>query len=381
MRPVRVLILGAAGKDFHVFNTQYRGVEEATVVGFTAQQIPHIDDRRYPPELSGPGYPDGIPIFPEDQLDTLLDELEVDVAVMAYSDVSHEYVMHLASRVNAAGVDFELPSAGGTMLESTKPVVAVCASRTGVGKSQTTRAVARHLTERGHRVAVARHPMPYGDLSKQAVQRFESYDDLEKHEVTIEEREEYEPHLAMGTLLFAGVDYEAILREAEKDADIVLWDGGNNDTAFFMPDLYLTLVDPHRPGHEEQYYPGETNVRLADVVIINKVATAYPEDVLEVRENARRLNPEALIIEAASPLFVDDASVIRDRKPVRWARCGPVPPRSSTPGPTPWARLPRRSRSTPRSATSCRRWDTGTSRWPISRPRSPRRRTTVWRAW
>jgi len=314
MRPVRVLILGAAGKDFHFFNTQYREVSEAKVVGFTAQQIPGIDDRRYPAELAGEGYPEGIPIFPEDKLEDLLLDLEVDVAVMAYSDLSHESVMHLASRVNALGVDFELPGAGGTMLESTVPVVAVCASRTGVGKSQTTRAVAKHLTARGHRVAVVRHPMPYGDLAAQAVQRFETYDDLEKHKVTIEEREEYEPHLAAGTLLFAGVDYEAILREAEKDADIVLWDGGNNDTSFFMPDLYLTLVDPHRPGHEQRFYPGETNVRMADVIIINKVATAYPEDVQEVRENVARLNPEAVVLEAASPLFVDDASVLKGKR-------------------------------------------------------------------
>jgi predicted GTPase len=314
MTPVRVLILGAAGKDFHVFNTTYRGVPEVEVVGFTAQQIPHIEDRRYPPELAGEGYPEGIPIFPEERLEELLVDLDVDVAVMAYSDVSHEYVMHLASRVNAMGVDFELPGAGHTMLESTCPVVAVCASRTGVGKSQTTRAVARHLRGKGYKVAVVRHPMPYGDLKAQEVQRFETYEDLERHKVTIEEREEYEPHLAMGTLLFAGVDYEKILRAAEEEADVVLWDGGNNDTAFFLPDLYITLVDPHRPGHEERYYPGETNVRLADVIVISKVATAYPEDVQEVRENIMRLNPNAVVMEAASPLFIDDPSVLRGKR-------------------------------------------------------------------
>jgi predicted GTPase len=314
MPPVRTLILGAAGKDFHLFNTLYRTDPGVRVVAFTAQQIPHIDDRSYPAQLAGDQYPEGIPIHPEDRLVELIAELDVDRCVMGYSDVSHEYVMHLASRVTAAGASFEIPDARATMLSSVKKVVAICASRTGVGKSQTTRAVARHLRDRGLRVAVLRHPMPYGDLAKQAVQRFAEYDDLARHEVTIEEREEYEPHLDMGTLLFAGVDYEAILREAEKEADVILWDGGNNDTAFVQPDLYLTLVDPHRPGHEERYYPGETNVLLADVIVINKVATADPENVRAVRRNVQRLNPQATVLEAASPLFLDDPGVLNGRR-------------------------------------------------------------------
>jgi predicted GTPase len=314
MQPVRTLILGAAGKDFHLFNTLYRDEPQVRVVAFTAQQIPHIDERSYPPTLAGDQYPDGIPIHPEEDLVELIRELEVDRCVMGYSDVSHEYVMHLAAKVTAAGASFEIPDARRTMLASRKPSVAVCASRTGVGKSQTTRAVARHLTSRGMRVAVLRHPMPYGDLAAQAVQRFAEYEDLARHRVTIEEREEYEPHIDMGTLLFAGVDYEAILREAEKEADVILWDGGNNDTSFVAPDLYLTLVDPHRPGHEERYYPGETNVLLADAVLINKVATARPEDVAQVRRNVQRMNPEATILEAASPLFLDDPGVLKGRR-------------------------------------------------------------------
>ncbi len=310
----RVLILGAAGRDFHVFNTVYRDHPHARVVAFTAQQIPHIDGRRYPPELAGPRYPEGIPIRREEELEEIIASEHVTRVVMAYSDVSHEYVMHMASRVNAAGADFELGGAARTMLASTRPVVAVCASRTGVGKSQTSRAVANLLRDAGLRVSVVRHPMPYGDLAEQRVQRFASEEDLVRYEATIEEREEYEPHIANGSAVFAGVDYEAILRAAEAEADVVLWDGGNNDTSFFEADVYITLVDPHRPGHELLYYPGETNVRLADVVIVNKVQTADPEAVERVIANVRSVNPDAMLIRAASPLTVDDPSVLAGKR-------------------------------------------------------------------
>jgi predicted GTPase len=310
----RVVILGAAGRDFHVFNTVYRDDPSVRVVAFTAQQIPHIDGRRYPPELAGPRYPDGIPIRPEDDLEEIIASEGVTRCVMAYSDVSHEYVMHLASRVNAAGPDFEIGGAGLTMLRSTKPVVAVCASRTGAGKSQTSRAVANTLRQAGLRVGVVRHPMPYGDLLKQRVQRFAGEDDLVFHEATIEEREEYEPHIANGSAVFAGVDYEAILRAAEVESDVVLWDGGNNDTSFFRADVYITVVDPHRPGHELRYHPGETNLRLADVVLVNKVQTARPEDVAQVLANVARANPRAMVIQAASPIVVDDPSVLRGKR-------------------------------------------------------------------
>ncbi len=310
----RVLILGAAGRDFHVFNTVYRDHPTARVVAFTAEQIPGIDDRRYPASLAGEGYPDGIPIRPEADLERIIAEEEVTRCVMAYSDVSHEYVMHLASRVNAAGPDFEIAGAARTMLRSSRPVVAVCASRTGVGKSQTSRAVARVLRDHGLRVSVVRHPMPYGDLEAQRVQRFESEEDLVRHKVTIEEREEYEPHLANGSPVFAGVDYQAILAAAEEEGDVVLWDGGNNDTSFFRADVYITLVDPHRPGHELSYHPGETNVRLADVVLVNKVRTADEADVETVIRNVRSVNPDARIVKAASPITVEDPGVLEGKR-------------------------------------------------------------------
>jgi predicted GTPase len=310
----RTLILGAAGRDFHNFNVVYRQDRETEVVGFTAQQIPGIEERTYPPELAGEIYPEGIRIQPEDRLETLIEKLGVQRCVMAYSDVSYAYVMGLAARVNAAGAEFTMLGAAQTMLESSKPVVAVCASRTGAGKSQTSRAVVKLLREAGKRVAVVRHPMPYGDLVAQRLQRFENEDDLVRHEVTIEEREEYEPHLATGSVVFAGVDYEAILREAEKEADVILWDGGNNDFAFYRPDVYLTVVDPHRAGHELSYYPGEINVRLADAVIVNKIDTADSESVFEVVDNVRSVNPEAVIVEAASPLFIDRPEVLRGKR-------------------------------------------------------------------
>jgi predicted GTPase len=314
MGRVRTLILGAAGRDFHNFNVVYRNDPAVEVVGFTAQQIPGIDDRTYPPELAGELYPDGIPIEPESRLEELIIEWKVQRCVMAYSDVSYEYVMGLASRVNTAGAEFAMLGAAQTMIPSKRPVVAVCASRTGAGKSQTSRAVAKVLRDHGKRVAVIRHPMPYGDLAKQRVQRFETVEDLERHKVTIEEREEYEPHIMAGSVVFAGVDYEAILREAEDEADVILWDGGNNDFAFYAADVYLTLVDPHRAGHELRYYPGEINVRLADAIIINKIDTASAEQVYQVEQNVRSVNPDAMLIEAASPLFIDHPELLRGKR-------------------------------------------------------------------
>ena len=314
MGRTRTLILGAAGRDFHNFNVVYRGDPDVEVVGFTAEQIPGIEGRLYPPELAGEHYPEGIQIYPESQLESLIDELQVERCIMAYSDVSYAYVMGLAARVNAAGVEFAMMGARQTMVKSSKPVVAVCASRTGAGKSQTSRAVVRTLTEAGKKVAVIRHPMPYGDLAAQRVQRFETPDDLVKHKVTIEEREEYEPHLAAGSVVFAGVDYEAILREAEKEADVILWDGGNNDFAFYQPDVYITVVDPHRAGHELSYYPGEINVRLADAILVNKVDTADIADIFQVEENVRSVNPDAVLLEGASPLFIDDPDVLRGKR-------------------------------------------------------------------
>jgi predicted GTPase len=314
MGSIRVLILGAAGRDFHNFNVVYRDDPRHRVVAFTAQQIPHIADRRYPAELAGELYPDGIPIHPEERLEALVRELEVDVCVLAYSDLSHVEVMHLASRASAAGAAFHLLGARQTMLRSRVPVAAVCASRTGAGKSQTSRAVVRLLRGAGRQVAVLRHPMPYGDLRLQRVQRLATPDDLEHHHVTLEEREEYEPHLATGSIVYAGIDYAAILREAEADADVLVWEGGNNDTSFLVPDLYLTVVDPHRPGHELTYHPGETNLRMADVVVINKVDSAQPDAVLRVRANVRSINPRAVVLEAASPLSIENPDALRGRR-------------------------------------------------------------------
>ena len=314
MAKIRTIIMGAAGRDFHNFNTFYRGNADYEVVAFTATQIPNIEGRKYPPELSGEMYPAGIPIYPESELGTLIKEQQIDQVVFAYSDVPHEYVMHQAALVNAAGADFRLMGTENTQIKSTKPVVAVCAVRTGSGKSQTTRRVSLILRDMGYKVAAIRHPMPYGDLVRQKVQRFADYSDLDKHECTIEEREEYEPHLDNGVIVYAGVDYEAILREAEKEVDIVLWDGGNNDFPFYVSDLLIVVADPHRAGHELRYYPGETNVRLADVFVINKVDTADPDDVIAVRDNLFKLNPAAQVIEGASPLFVDDPETIRGKR-------------------------------------------------------------------
>jgi predicted GTPase len=320
----RVLIAGAAGRDFHTFNVVFRHRVDVDVAAFTATQIPNIDGRVYPPALAGPRYPEGISILPERELETVLREHEIDEVVFAYSDVAHEHVMHLASRALAAGASFRLLAPAQTMLASTKPVVAVCAVRTGAGKSQTTRHVARLLRDAGKRVAVLRHPMPYGDLTKQAVQRFESYDDLDDADCTIEEREEYEPHLAEGNVVFAGIDYAAILHLAEQEADVILWDGGNNDTPFVRPTLHVVVVDPHRPGHELRYHPGETNLRLADVCVVNKVDSAPPEGVDAVVESIRAHNPGATIVRAASPIDVEENGVRIAGKRVLAVEDGPT---------------------------------------------------------
>ena len=314
MSPIRVLIMGAAGRDFHNFNTVFRQNDQYQVVAFTATQIPNIEGRLYPPQLAGELYPQGIPIHPEEELLSLIREHAIDQVIFAYSDVSHEYVMHKASAVLAAGADFRLLGGKETMLKSNKPVVAVCAVRTGSGKSQTTRHVCDALQKMGHRVVAIRHPMPYGDLAAQAVQRFADYDDLDRYECTIEEREEYEPHIDRGVVVFAGVDYEAILREAEKEADVIVWDGGNNDLPFYKPDLHITVADPHRPGHELSYYPGESNLRAADVVVINKIDTADLAGISQVRANARAVNPSAILVEAASPIFVERPEEIAGKR-------------------------------------------------------------------
>lgn len=311
MQPQRVAIMGAAGRDFHNFNVYFRGNDAYEVVAFTATQIPNIEGRTYPSEMAGERYPGGIPILPEDELPQLISERHVDQVIFAYSDVPHEYVMHKASIVLASGADFRLMGPGSTQIASQKPVLSVGAVRTGSGKSQTSRRVAEILRDLGFKVAVIRHPMPYGDLTQQAAQRFASYEDLNAYNCTIEEREEYEPHLDRGSIVFAGVDYERILRMAEEEAEVILWDGGNNDLPFYRSDLHMVLVDPHRPGHELTYHPGEANLRLADVVIINKIDTADGESVRLVRENVRQVNPAARIVEAASPIFVSDPQAIR----------------------------------------------------------------------
>ncbi len=311
---IKVLIMGAAGRDFHNFNVCFRDNPAYEVVAFTATQIPNIEGRTYPAALAGSLYPQGIPIYPESDLPRLVKEKQVDQVVFAYSDISHEEVMHRASIALAAGADFRLMGPRATMLKSSKPVVAVCAVRTGAGKSQTTRAVTRALQAMGKRAVVVRHPMPYGDLAKQAVQRFATTEDLQRYETTIEEREEYEPHIARGSVVYAGVDYEKILRQAESEADIIVWDGGNNDFPFYQPDLLIVIADPHRPGHELTYHPGETNLRMADVVVINKIDTALEENVQRVRANIRAANPHAIIVNAASPISVDDPAVIQGKR-------------------------------------------------------------------
>jgi len=312
-----VIIIGAAGRDFHNFNTYYRNNEAYNVVAFTAAQIPDIDGRKYPAELAGKLYPQGIPIFSEDDLTTLIKDMKVEECVFAYSDVPYNRVMNISSMVNAAGANFTLLGTKGTMIKSTKPVIAVGAVRTGCGKSQTSRNIVELLMERGLKVVAVRHPMPYGDLVAQKVQRFATIADLAKHKCTVEEMEEYEPHVVRGNVIYAGVDYEAILRQAENDpagCDVILWDGGNNDFPFYTPDLMVTVVDPHRAGHELSYYPGEATLRIADVVVINKIETAHPEGVQTVRENIAKVNPNAIVIDAASPIKVDKPSVIKGKR-------------------------------------------------------------------
>jgi len=312
--PRKVIILGAAGRDFHNFNVIFRNDPSFRVVAFTATQIPGIEGRKYPASLAGPLYPDGIPIFPEEDLPRLIAKHGIQTCLFAYSDVEYGYLGHRIALANAAGADFRLLGAQETMLKAKVPVVAICAVRTGSGKSQTTRRVAGILRAAGKKVVVIRHPMPYGDLASQAVERFATYEDLDKYQTTIEEREEYEPHIDKGTVVYAGVDYEKILRQAETEAEILLWDGGNNDTPFLKPDLLLVVADPLRPGHELSYYPGETNVRMADVVVVNKVDTATPENVEIVKRNVRTVNPDVVIVEAASPITPDDTVQIRGKR-------------------------------------------------------------------
>jgi predicted GTPase len=316
--PEKVIIMGAAGRDFHDFNVYFRDNPKYEVVAFTATQIPDIEGRQYPTELAGSQYPKGIPILSESELPALIKKHDIDTVFLSYSDLPHEYVMHKASQVLAAGANFELLGPKFIQLKSKVPVISVCAVRTGCGKSQTTRRVADILRKAGKKVVAVRHPMPYGDLREQIVQRYATYEDMDKYKCTIEEREEYEPHIDRGVILYAGVDYEKILREAEKEADIILWDGGNNDFSFYKSDLHIVVADPHRAGHESCYHPGEANIRMADVVVINKVDTAYPEDVFALRASIRELAPKATVVEAASPLFLEadiagkDVLVIED---------------------------------------------------------------------
>ncbi len=317
MEKKNVVIIGAAGRDFHNFNTYYRDNEQYNVVAFTAAQIPDIDGRKYPAELAGKLYPDGIPIVAEEELGKLIKEKNIDDCTFSYSDVPYERVMRLGALVNAAGANFNLLGPNDTMVKSTKPVVAVVATRTGCGKSQTSRKVIEYLMAKGLKVVAVRHPMPYGNLVAQKVQRFAEVADLEKHKCTIEEMEEYEPHVVRGNVIYAGVDYEAILREAEKDpsgCDVILWDGGNNDFSFYKPDLTITVADPHRPGHELSYYPGEVNMRLADVVVINKMDSASPEGIQTVRESIAEVNPDAVVVDGASPIKVDNPELIKGKR-------------------------------------------------------------------
>jgi len=310
----KIIIMGAAGRDFHNFNTVYRDNPEAEVVCFTATQIPDIEGRTYPAKLAGKLYPNGIPIYAEEDLPQLIEKYDVDEVVFSYSDISHVDLMHKASMVLAKGADFKLLGFDTTALKSSKPVISVCAIRTGVGKSQTTRRVARLLEAAGKKVAVIRHPMPYGNLEEQIWQRFATYEDLDKHKCTIEEREEYEPHIDQGIVVYAGVDYAEILKRAEEEADVILWDGGNNDVPFYHTDCHIVLVDPHRPGHEMLYHPGETNLRMADIVVINKIDTADPKNVDRLRNTVREVCPKAIIVEAASPLIVDNPQEITGKR-------------------------------------------------------------------
>ncbi len=330
MEKMKVIIAGAAGRDFHVFNTYFRDNALYEVVAFTAAQIPNIEGRKYPVELAGDLYPRGIEIYAEEEMEKIIKEYAVNQVIFAYSDISHEDVMHLASRVLSCGADFRLMGPRSTMITSAKPVVSVCAVRTGAGKSHTSQRVCQVIKEMGKKVVAIRHPMPYGDLSKQICQRFATYADLDRYECTIEEREEYEPHIDTGTIVYAGVDYEVILKEAEKEADVIIWDGGNNDFSFYRPDINIVLVDPLRPGHEVSYHPGETNLKMADVLIINNVENAEPSAIAEVRNNIARLNPTAAVVDAASPLYVEDKELIKGKR-VLVVEDGPTPTHGGMP--------------------------------------------------
>ena len=314
MNKIKVIIMGAAGRDFHNFNVYFRDNSNYKVVAFTATQIPDIAGRKYPAELSGSLYPEAIPIYSEEELADLIRTKQIDQVILAYSDLPHQYVMDKASIVLASGADFRLMGPKSTMLKSNLPVVSICAVRTGCGKSQTTRKVTDILKKKGYKIAVIRHPMPYGDLREQIWQRYENYADLDRYNCTIEEREEYEPHLDRGNILYAGVDYQEILKRAEKDVDIVVWDGGNNDLPFYKPDLHIVVTDPHRAGHEMTYYPGEANLRMADIVVMNKIDTADSDKINQLRENIHQLAPEAILIEAASPLTIDHPELIRGKR-------------------------------------------------------------------
>ena len=314
MKKQNIVIMGAAGRDFHNFNVFFRNNKDYQVKAFTATQIPDIAGRKYPSELSGKQYPDGIPIFPEDDLPGLIKQFDIVQVILAYSDLPHQYVMDRASIVIAAGADFRLMGPKNTMLKAKVPVISVCATRTGSGKSQTTRKVTQILNEIGKKVVVIRHPMPYGDLRKQIWQRYEIYHDLDRYQCTIEEREEYEPHLDLGNIVYAGVDYGEILKRAQKEADVIVWDGGNNDIPFYHPDLHIVVTDPHRVGHEKTYYPGAVNLRMADVVVINKIDTADPKNVEQLRVNIQDMASDAILIEAASPIQVNQAELIRGKK-------------------------------------------------------------------
>jgi len=314
MNRTKVIIMGAAGRDFHNFNTYFRDNQQYEVVAFTATQIPNIEGRKYPRELAGKLYPKGIEIYPESELIDLIKKHKVDEVIFSYSDVPYDYVMNHSAAVNAAGADFKLMGPRHTMLKSSKPVIAVCAVRTGSGKSQTTRRVIELLQNAGKKVVAVRHPMPYGNLNEQKVQRFATLSDLVRHKCTIEEREEYEPHVVRGNIIYAGVDYEAILRQAEKEADIIVWDGGNNDLPFYRPDLHITVADPHRPGDELFYYPGEANLRMADLIVINKIDTADNQNVQTVRNSIFKVNPAAVVVEAASPIFVENYELIKGKR-------------------------------------------------------------------
>ena len=310
----RVIIMGAAGRDFHNFNVYFKNNDAYNVVAFTATQIPGIEERIYPPKFAGPKYPHGIPIHPEEKLPELISKHKIDQVIFAYSDVSHEYVMHKASIALAAGADFRLMSPSTTMLKAKVPVVSICAVRTGAGKSQTSRRVYKILRNMGYKAVVVRHPMPYGDLNKRVCQRYSTLEDLETCESTIEEREEYEQHIELGAVVYAGVDYQEILHQAEEEAEVIIWDGGNNDFPFFKPDLHIVVADPHRPGHEIKYHPGETNLRMADIVVINKVQTADPKDIETVKKNVKETNPEATIIEAASSITFNHPDSVRGKR-------------------------------------------------------------------